>query len=381
MKKRILALLLALVMGLALAACGGDKTPPPATGDGGETKAIAAGDLKIGLILIGDEADAYNKNHVEGIKAAMQNLGIAESQLQIKANVAENADCEAAITELAEAGCQVIFSNSFGHEQYMVKVAPDYPEIQFCAATGFVSASDELDNTHNYFARIFEARYLSGVVAGLKTQTNKLGYVAAKPYAEVISGYTAFYLGAKSVNPNVEMYVNYTNEWSDPAKEATNAKALIDRGCDVVSQHSDTSAPATTAQENGAFAVGYNADMIPAAPKAALVSARINWGVYYEYALGCMISGEAIPQDWCEGLAEDAVYLSDLNEAIVAPGTIEAVEKAKVGLIDGSIQVFQGPLYDTNGTVVVEEGKAFKENEKSSAPAWDKIIKGITVLS
>jgi len=311
----------------------------------------------------------------------MQNLGIAESQLQIKANVAENADCEAAITELAEAGCQVIFSNSFGHEQYMVKVAPDYPEIQFCAATGFVSASDELDNTHNYFARIYEARYLSGVVAGLKTQTNKLGYVAAKPYAEVISGYTAFYLGAKSVNPNVEMYVNYTNEWSDPAKEATNAKALIDRGCDVVSQHSDTSAPATTAQENGAFAVGYNADMIPAAPKAALVSARINWGVYYEYALGCMISGEAIPQDWCEGLAEDAVYLSDLNEAIVAPGTIEAVEKAKVGLIDGTIQVFQGPLYDTNGTVVVEEGKAFKENEKSSAPAWDKIIKGITVLS
>lgn len=382
MKKRILALLLALVMGLALTACGGDKKEtPPATGEGSETKAIAATDLKIGLILIGDEADAYNKNHVEGIKAAMAGLGIADSQLQIKANILENADCEAALIELADAGCQVIFTNSFGHEQYLVKVAPDYPNIQFCSATGAISATDDLTNTHNYFARIFEARYLSGVVAGLKTKTNKLGYVAAKPYAEVISGYTAFYLGAKSVNPNVEMYVNYTNEWSDPAKEATNAKALIDRGCDVVSQHSDTSAPATTAQENGAFAVGYNADMITAAPKAALVSARINWGVYYEYALGCMVNGEAISQDWCEGLAEEAVYLSNLNEAIVAPGTIEAVEKAKTGLMDGTIQVFQGPLYDTNGTVVVEDGQAYKENEKSSAPTWDKIIKGITVLS
>lgn len=382
MKKRILALLLALVMGLALTACGGDKKEtPPATGEGSETKAIAATDLKIGLILIGDEADAYNKNHVEGIKAAMASLGIPDTQLQTKANILENADCEAALIELADAGCQVIFTNSFGHEQYLVKVAPDYPNVQFCSATGAISATDDLDNTHNYFARIYEARYLSGVVAGLKTKSNKLGYVAAKPFAEVISGYTAFYLGAKSVNPNVEMYVNYTNEWSDPAKEATNAKALIDRGCDVVSQHSDTSAPATTAQENGAFAVGYNADMIPAAPKAALVSARINWGVYYEYALGCMVNGEAISQDWCEGLAEDAVYLSDLNEAIVAPGTIEAVEKAKTGLMDGTIQVFQGPLYDTNGTVVVEDGKAYKENEKSSAPTWDKIIKGITVLS
>jgi len=378
MKKRILALLLALVMALALSACGGDKAPAK-TGD--QTAGVPKEDLKIGLILIGDVADAYNANHVEGIKAAMTNLGIPEAQLQVKANVSENADCDTAIRELAEAGCQVIFSNSFGHEEYMLTVAADYKDIQFCAATGFKSAGDELENTHNYFARIFEARYLSGVVAGLKTQTNKLGYVAAKNFAEVISGYTAFYLGAKSVNPDVEMYVNYTQEWSDPAKEAINAKALIDLGCDVISQHSDTSAPATTAQAEGVFAVGYNADMIPAAPKAALTSARINWSVYYEYALSCMVSGEAITQDWCEGLAEDAVYLSDLNEATVAEGTVDAVEKAKTGLIDGSIQVFQGPLYDTNGAIVVEDGAAYKENEKASAPSWDKIIKGINVLS
>ena len=184
MKKRILALLMAMMMMVALAACGGDKDP--AEGGEGDATGITAENLKIGLILIGDEADAYNLNHVEGMEDAMATLGLADSQLQIKANVAENADCETAILELIEAGCQVIFSNSFGHEQYMVKVAPEYPEVQFCAATGYQSAIDTLDNTHNYFARIFEARYLSGVVAGLKTETNKLGYVAAKPYAEEI---------------------------------------------------------------------------------------------------------------------------------------------------------------------------------------------------
>lgn len=380
MKKRILALLMAIMMMLALVSCGA-KNQSTAGGEGAQTKGIAKENLKIGIILIGDEADAYNLNHIEGIKSAMQKLGIAENQLIVKANVIENADCEAAIIELAEKGCQVIFSNSFGHEQYMLKVAPDYPNIQFCAATGVKSATDDLDNTHNYFAKIYEARYLAGVAAGLKTKTNKLGYVAAKEYAEVISGYTAFYLGAKSVNPNVEMYVNYTNEWSDAAKEAQNAKALIGLGCDVISQHSDTTAPATTAQAEGVWAVGYNADMIPAAPNAALVSARINWGVYYEYALGCMLSGEKIAQDWCKGLAEDAVYLSPLNDKTVAEGTKEAIEKAKKGILDGSIHVFQGPLNDVSGNVVVKEGSFYDENANSSAPAWNTVIKGINVVS
>ena len=213
MKKRILALLMAMMMMVALAACGGGNTNDGEDGEaGGEVAGITAENLKIGLILIGDEADAYNYNHIEGMEEAMHNLGLNDSQLMIKANVAENADCETAALELVEAGCQVIFSNSFGHEQYMVKVAEDYPEVQFSSATGFQSAIDDLDNTHNYFARIYEARYLSGVVAGLKTQSNKLGYVAATPYAEVIPGYTAFYLGAKSVNPAVELYVYSTNE-------------------------------------------------------------------------------------------------------------------------------------------------------------------------
>ena len=317
MKKRILALMMAGVLALGLCACGGGEQSTDEQGDGETAAGIAAGDLKIGLILVGEAVDAYNKNHIEGMQAACEAKGIDyDSQVVVKTNIGENAGCADAINELIEAGCQVIFANSFGHEQYMVEAAPEHPDVQFCHATGYQSATDDLDNTHNYFAQIYQARYLAGIAAGMKTETNKLGYVAAKPFAEVISGYTAFYLGAKSVNPDVTMLVNYTNEWSDATKEATNAQALIDQGCDVISQHSDTSAPATTAQNNGVWAVGYNDDMISVAPEAALVSARINWGAYYEYALGCMIDGAAIDQDWCGTFAAGACYLSDYNEAI-----------------------------------------------------------------
>ena len=388
MKKRILALLMALAMTLALAACGGSDPKPeePANGgddtqQAGQTAGIPADELKIGLVLIGDQADAYSFNHIVGMEAAMLALDLDPAQLIVKANVSENADCETAILELVEAGCHVVFTNSFGHEEHLLRVAPDYPDVQFCAATGFRSAIDDLDNTHNYFAEIHQARYLSGVVAGLKTESNILGYVAAKDYAEVISGYTAFYLGAKSVNPEVTMYVNYTNEWSDPAKEATNATALIGLGCDVIGQHSDTTAPATTAEQAGVFAVGYNDDMIPAAPAAALTSARINWGVYYEMALGALLSGDAIPQDWCEGLAEGAVYLSELNMDLLDESIVEAVDTAREAILDGTCNVFDGPLLDAEGNEIVADGEFFYENEESSAPSWDKIIAGVNVLS
>lgn len=386
MKKRILALLLAGVMAIGLTACGGDDTTPAENEGGDETTAgIAAADLKVGLILVGEAADAYNKNHIEGMQAACEKLGLDyDTQVVVKANIGEDSTCADAIGELIDAGCQAIFADSFGHEQYMVEAAPDYPEVQFCHATGYQGASDDLDNTHNYFAKIYEARYLAGIAAGLKTETNKLGYVAAKPFAEVISGYTAFYLGAKSVNPDVTMLVNYTNEWSDATKEATNAQALIDQGCDVISQHSDTSSPATTAETNGIFAVGYNDDMIPVAPNAALVSARVNWGAYYEYALDCLLKGEAIAQDWCGSYAENACYLSDLNEAIIADGTQEAIEAAAKGIADGSVQVFAGPLHgvDADGNELnLAEGEFYEENKDSSAPSFAYVVDGITVLS
>lgn len=382
MKKRILALLMALAMTTALVACSSDdEVAADDDTDADVSVGVTTETLKLGLVLIGDEASAYDANHIEGMSAALEATGISEDQMVVKANIGENADCETAILELIEAGCHMIFTNSFGHEAYLVKVAADYPEVEFFAATGYVGASDDLDNTHNFFAEIHEARYLAGIAAGLQTETNKLGYVAAKPYAEVISGFTAFYLGAKSVNPDVEMYVNYTNEWSDAAKEAINAQALIDLGCDVISQHSDTSAPATTAQAAGVYAVGYNADMISAAPEAALLSARINWGVFYEYAITTMLAGEELVQDWCQGYEEGAVYLSPLNEDIAVDGIAEAIEVAAEGIIDGSIQVFQGPLNNIDGTVAVEDGEYFIENEFSSAPSWDYVIEGINVLS
>lgn len=380
MKKRILALLLVGVMTLGLAACG---AKPAASGEG-DAKGTAS-DLKVGLILVGEAADAYNKNHIDGMREACSKVGLDyDTQVIVKANVTEDSTCTDAINELLDAGCKAIFANSFGHEQYMVEIAPDHPDVQFCHATGFQGATDTLDNTHNYFAKIFEARYLSGIAAGLKTKTNKLGYVAAKPFAEVISGYTAFYLGAKSVNPDVTMLVNYTNEWSDATKEATNAQALIDQGCDVIGQHSDTSAPATTAQNNKVFAVGYNDDMVPVAPDAALLSARVNWGAYYEYALKALVAGEAIDQDWCGDYASGACYLSPLNEAVAAEGTKEAIEAAEKGIADGSIQVFAGPLTGTDADgnkLNLAEGEKYVENEKSSSPSFAFIVDGITVLS
>ena len=388
--KKLIALLLALVMVFALCACG--ESGSDAGNDGGNEAADPKADLKIGMVMVGDRSDmGYNYNHVVGIEAMQEELGIADEQIIYKANVGEDNTCDTAVRELVEAGCDIIFANSFGHEAYMVEVAAEYPDIQFCHATGYVSATDELDNTHNYFAGIHEARYLAGIAAGLKAKeigNNQLGYVAAKPFAEVISGYTAFYLGAKSVNPDVVMDVIYTNEWSDATLEAQAAQALIDRGAGVISQHSDTTAPATTAEANGVFQIGYNADMISAAPKASLVSARVDWGVYYTYAVQCMIDGTEIPQDWFKGLSEDAVYLSPLNEDIIADGTAEAIEEAKAALIDGSIHVFDGPLsgegVDFSGapiTIDVKEGEHFPEAETASAPAWCYIIPGVTVVS
>ena len=394
MKKRILALLLAGVMAIGLAACGGSADTAPAEESEETTEAaepaeaadgIPASDLKVGLILVGEASHAYDKNHIEGMQAACEALGLDfDSQVVVKSNILDDSTCTDAIYELIDAGCQVIFADSFGHEQYMVEVAVDYPDIQFCHATGYQGATDNLDNTHNYFAKVYQAWYLAGIVAGMKTETNQLGFVGALPYAEVISGYTAFYLGAKSVNPDVTMLVNYTNEWANATKEAVNAQALIDQGCDVISQQTDTSAPATTAETNGVFAVGYNDDMIPAAPNAALTSVRINWGVYYTYALNCLLTGEAIAQDWCGDYAEGACYLSEANEAIMPEGAAEAVAAAADGIADGSVQVFAGPLHgvDADGNELnLAEGEAFIENENSSSPSFAYIIDGITVLS
>lgn len=390
MKKKLFSVLLCVVMLVGVLA-GCNAKPAAETGNSGsdkknesKTKGVAKEDIKIGFVHISDASDkGYTFNHDLGTQEMKKALGLKDDQIINKFNVPESSACETALRELVEAGCNIIFATSFGFEDYVKEVAAEYPDVQFCHATGYQAADSGLSNMHNYFASIYEGRYLAGIAAGLKTKSNKLGYVAAFPYEEVISGYTAFYLGAKSVNADVTMDIMYTNSWNDPTVESQVAKALIERGCDVISQHSDSTAPATTAEENGVWQVGYNNDMIEAAPKASLISARIDWGIYVTEAVQSVIDGKQIPVDWCKGLAEKAVYLSPLNTAIAADGTQEAIDKAAEAIKSGDLKVFAGPLTGKSPEgkeIAVKEGEHFPEQEKSSAPSWAYIVDGCTVV-
>lgn len=366
--KKLLALVTALLLVVCLA-------------PGGVAEGVTNENIKLGFVHISDPSDmGYTYNHDVGTKTMMEALGLREEQVINKFNVSETAECEAAINELIDAGCNMIFCTSFGFGEYALAAAIEHPEIEFAHATGYLAAISDVPNYHNYFAAIYEARYLSGIAAGLKTETNKLGYVAAFPFAEVISGYTAFYLGAKAVNPDVTMTVMYTNSWNDPTVEAQVAKALIDQGCDVISQHSDSTAPATTAEANGAFQVGYNSDMIPAAPNASLISARIDWSKYLIYAVEAYLAGESIATDWSQGLADGAVFLSPLNEEIAAEGTQMAMDAAEKAITQDNFKVFEGPLVTVDGEVIVKEGEHFPEQEEASAPSWQYILEGITEI-
>ena len=340
---------------------------------------VALEDIKIGFVHISDPSDqGYTYNHDLGTQHMAETLGLSEDQIVNKFNVPESAEAATAMRELAEDGCHIIFSTSFGFEDYAIEVAAEYPGVEFCHATGYQASSTDLPNIHNYFGAIYQARYLSGIAAGLKTETNLLGYVTAMPFPECISGFNAFYLGAKSVNPDVEMLVMYTMSWNDPTKEAQVAQALIDRGCDVLGQHCDSTAPATTAQANGVWHVGYNSDMIDAAPEASLTSAVWDWSQYLIYAVEHRVAGTAIALDWSKGLAEGFCDISALNEAIIADGTVEAIEEARERILSGEWDVFTGPLLDNEGNVVVEEGVTFVE--PASAPSFGHILEGITVI-
>lgn len=404
MKKKVLSILLSTVMVASLlVGCGGggkEEAPAddtateepaaeePAEGDDaaedtGGGAGIAKEDIKVGFVHISDPSDmGYTYNHDLGTKEMQEALGLSDDQIVNKYNIPESSECDTAIRELVDAGCNIIFATSFGFEDYVMEVAKEYPDVQFCHATGYQASGSDMPNVHNYFASIYEGRYLAGIAAGMKTEKNKLGYVAAFPFAEVISGFTSFYLGAKSVNPDVTMDIQYTNSWNDPKKEAEVAQALIDAGCDVISQHSDSTAPATTAEKNGVWQCGYNADMIDAAPKASLISARIDWGIYLQDAVQAMIDGEEIPVDWCQGLESGAVYVSPLNTDIAAEGTQEAIDEATEKIKSGELEVFAGPLTGTSPEgedIEVAEGDFFPEQVEASAPSWSYIIEGCNV--
>ena len=404
--KKFLAMLLALVMALSLVACGEKKDPV-----GDDTKNPDEGSkVKVGFITLHDENSTYDKNFIDAAKEACANLGLVENEdYFIKTNVGETEQCAEVAADLVDAGCNIIFADSFGHEPYMIQVAKENPDVQFCHSTGTRAHTEGLANYHNAFASIYEGRYLAGIAAGMKlnemieagkftAEEAKMGYVGAFTYAEVVSGYTSFYLGAKSVCPTVTMDVTFTGSWYDETLEKEGAEKLIQGGCKLISQHAD-SLGAPTACENASVPnVSYNGSTQAACPNTYIISSRINWAPYYEYAIKAVMDGTAIDADWIGTLATNSVVLTDLNTAVAAEGTAEAIATATEKLEKGEIHVFDCSTFTVKGealtsymadvdtddaytpdTEVVHDGY-FSESEFRSAPYFDLQIDGINLL-
>lgn len=415
--RKIMSIVLSAAMVLSLSACGSSKTTgtaadaaaTTAAANGGKeadteaakTAGIAKEDLKVGFIYIGDENEGYTAAHYAGAMEMKETLGLNDGQLIFKWLVPEDETCYDAAVDLADQGCNIIFGNSFGFESYMIQAAEEFPEVQFCHATGYQAKMSGLPNMHNYFTSVYESRYVSGVVAGMKLNemiadgritedTAKIGYVGAFPYAEVISGYTSFFLGVRSVCPSATMDVTYTNSWASFDLEKEAAEALIADKCVLISQHADTTGAATACEAAGVPIVGYNISMIATAPTQALTSASINWGPYVTYAAKSIIDGTAIDVDWCHGYAEGADKITELNEANVAEGTAEKVKEVEGAIIDGSLKVFDTTTwtvggktldtYEKDGIEYIFDGY-FHESEFASAPSFDIKIDGINDLT
>ena len=415
--KKFLALLLALVMVFALAACGGDDgdataSAQPTAGasgapDDGETAGVPE-DFKVGFIFLHDENSTYDLNFINAANAAIEELGLTEDQYEFRYNVPEDQSCYDAAAELADDGCDIIFADSFGHESYIIQAAQEFPEVQFCHSTGTRAHTEGLANYHNAFASIYEGRYLAGIVAGLKLNEMiasgeitedeaKMGYVGAYTYAEVLSGYTSFYLGAKSVCPSVTMDVTFTGSWYSETDEREAANNLIAGGCVLISQHADSMGAPSACEEHGVPNVSYNGSTAASCPETYLVSSRIDWTPYYLYAINCVLNGEEIAADWTGTLETGSVVLTELGEN-VAEGTQEAIDEAMAALEAGTLHVFDTSTFTVDGAAVdsymadvdtdadntgdteaIADGY-FHESEYRSAPYFDLQIDGITLL-
>ena len=365
--------------------------------DGSENTGVDE-DFKVGFIFVGDNNEGYTYAHYLGAMEMKEALNLSDDQVIIKTNIPEDERCFDAACDLADQGCDIIFANSFSHESYMIQAAEKYPDVEFCHATGYQASSCGLNNMHNYFTAVYESRYVSGVVAGLKLQElldngditeAKIGYVGAYPYAEVISGFTSFFLGVRSVCESATMEVTYTNSWADASLEAAAAEALIADGCVLISQHADTTGASITCQSEGVYIVGYNISMIETAPDYALTSASISWGPYYTYATECAMNGEDIIVDWCKGYSEGADRITELNPNAIAEGTEEKVAEVEEGIKNGTLHVFDTATWTVEGktldSYVDDYGNEyiwdgyFHESELASAPAFSLIIDGITI--
>ncbi len=397
MFKKLISLCLAVLMVAALcvsmASCGNKKA-----------------DFKLGVILLHDELSTYDLNFIEAVNRAKVALGLTDEQVIFKKNVLESNDCYEAAADLVDEGCNVIFADSFGHETHMIKAAKEFPEVQFCHATGTMAHTEKLPNFHNAFASIYEGRFLAGVAAGMKlnemitagditAEQAKMGYVGAFTYAEVISGYTSFYLGAKSVCPSVTMDVQFTGSWYDETEEKNAANALMDRNCVLISQHADSMGAPSACEERKVPNVSYNGSTVATCPNTFIVSSKIDWTPYIEYICNSYIEGKEIATDWVGTIQNGAVALSEINDKAAAAGTKDKLDAVKADLVAGKVHVFDTATFTVKGealtsykadvdtdadftpdTEVIKDGY-FHESEYRSAPYFDIQIDGISLLN
>ena len=397
MFKRVLSLCLALLMvaamGLSMVSCSDSDD-----------------DFKLGVILLHDDASTYDLNFIEAVERAAAELGLDETQVIYKKNIPESNACYEAAADLVDEGCDVIFADSFGHETYLLKAAKEFTDVEFCHATGTMAHTEELDNFHNAFASIYEGRFLAGVAAGMKlnemieagtitADQAKIGYVGAFTYAEVISGYTSFYLGAKYMCPSATMDVQFTGSWYDENAEKNAAIALMNEGCVLISQHADSMGAPTACEERGVPNVSYNGSTVASCPNTFIISSKIDWTPYVVYICENTMDGEAIAADWTGTISTGSVALAELNTKAAAAGTQEKIDELKAKLVSGDLHVFDTNTFTVGGekltsymadvdtdanyekdTEAIKDGY-FHESEYRSAPYFDVQIDGIKLLN
>ena len=396
--KKLIALLLCLTLVFGIVACTTDGN----NGDDADT-------FKVGFIFLHDENSTYDLNFINAAKQACSELGLTEDQYILRVNVLEGQECYDAAAELVDEGCDIIFADSFGHEPFMIDAAKEFPDVEFCHSTGTRAHTEGVDNYHNAFAHIYQGRYLAGIAAGMKlnemieageftAEEAKVGYVGAFTYAEVISGYTSFFLGVRSVCPTATMEVTFTGSWYDETAEKEGANVLIANGCKLISQHADSMGAPTACELAGIPNVSYNGSTVDACPNTFIISSRIDWTPYFKLAIESAMKGEEIPADWCGGIEEGSVVLTEVNEQAAAAGTAEAIAEAEAKLIAGELHVFDTSTFTVDGktltsyladvdtdkdytpdTEAISDGY-FHESEYRSAPYFDLRIDGIKLL-
>ena len=363
-----------------------------------------------GLICLHDENSTYDLNFINCFKEACEARGLVEGETYyITTNIPEGQECYEEAMNMVDRGCNFVFADSFGHEDYMIEAAKEVPEVEFCHATGTKAHTEGIQNFQNSFAHIYEGRYLAGIAAGMKlnemieagditAEEAKIGYVGAYTYAEVISGYTSFFLGARSVCPSATMEVTFTGEWEDETLEKEAANRLIEDKCVLISQHADSMGAPTACEAAGVPDIAYNGSTMAAAPNTYIISSRINWVPYFNYVMDCIEAGEDIADDYTGTIETGSVELGELNEAVAAEGTADAIAEAEEKLVNGELHVFDLSTFTVEGaaiesyqadvdtdaafekdTEVVADGY-FHESEYRSAPYFDLMIDGITLL-